>query len=123
MNISFNTPVKDHWIHYPTAPTPFQIHDNFDVVKGRTEKYHKGDYDVICGSVIANHRYSDGKIFYKTPRIDTEYGFTFNVDESILPFIEIHVFEFYEKELLLNGPVEIHFSGPEEFGILLKLSY
>lgn len=123
MNVSFNIPVKDHFIHYPTAPAKYTFYDNFNVVKGRTKKYTTGGYEHILGSVVADHKYSNGKIFYKTPRIDTEYGFTFNVDESILPFIEIHVFEFYEKELLLDGPVEIHFSGPEEFGILLKLSY
>ena len=122
MNISFNIPVKDHFLYNPKDSTGRIYWSNFHVIEHRTFMYQKGIYSNLPEPIVADHEYIDGKIFYKTGAKST-FLFTFDVDVSILPFMEVHVFQYHDGRLLLEGPVEIHFSGPEELGVLLKLSY
>ena len=114
-------PVKDHFLYKPKNFIS-QYYDNTRVVKERSIKYHNGSL-LKSDMVIASHEFVNDMIFYTTSRIDTKYCFTFNVDKEILPYIEIHVFRYFDKNLLLDGPIEIHFSGPKELGCLLRISY
>lgn len=123
MDISFNIPVKDHFLYNKKAPHGKKFYPNIDVINARTEGYRNGLYENLPNHVVAKHEYIDGMIYYITPRIKSTFVFSFDVDTSILPYVEVHVFQYYDEHLLLGGPVEIHFSGPEELGVLLKLSY
>lgn len=122
MTVSFSIPVKDHFLYSEGDKNPY--YPNISVVNARTASFHNEEYQtVIKTPILARHRYENGMIYYKTDIGQIEQCFSFDVNPSILPYVSVHVFRFFDDRLWLNGPVNIHFNGPEELGLLLKLEY